>query len=394
MIEATIRQYRVLSVLKHCGMSMHSAVYTTFLLSKGLNLFEVNLVNVAFFLTLFVCEVPTGAFADVFGRKKSFLVSCVLFAIGMFVYGISEVFWQFIIAEMLVAVAATFMSGAFDAWLVDKLRHHGYEGQLNSIFAKNAQWVTFLGLLSAFGGAFLYEYNPALPWFVGGLFFVVAGSMAAAVMQEEYFVHKKVSWAEGAQALRDVFVSSVQYGVRNKNIRFVMLLVLGLSFCVMAPNMQWQPFFKEWLPQQTSMGFIWTGMALSMMLGAWAAPKLLRHISERNSLLLCQVVAGVGIVGTVSTGLLAPSVVIFFAHEIGRGAFGPIKTAYLHDNIPSKERATVVSFESIAHHLGGAAGLVVSGALAEYVSIPIAWMVSGGMLLMVAAILSKNKNQN
>ncbi len=284
------------------------------------------------------------------------------------------------------------MSGAFDAWLVDKLRHHGYEGHLNAVFARSSQWTTASGLLVAFGGTLLYEYNPALPWFFGGAFFITTGVIGALVMKEEYFVHQQVSWRGGAQALKAVFVASVQYGVRNKNIRFVMLAVLGLNLCVMAPNMQWQPFFKQWLPHQTSMGFVWIGMTLWLMAGAWLAPRILLRVSERKALLLCQVVAGAGIAATVSTGLFAPSLALFYAHELGRGAFGPIKTAYLHDNIPSKERATVVSFESISHHVGGAVGLVLSGALAEYGSIPLAWIVSGGTLLIVAAVLSKNRN--
>ena len=92
-MKETVRHYLLLKSVSAFGVSFISAVYVTFLISKGLNLFEVNLVNFVFFTTLFICEIPTGAFADVFGRKLSFVISCMLFALGMFVYGTAKSFW-------------------------------------------------------------------------------------------------------------------------------------------------------------------------------------------------------------------------------------------------------------------------------------------------------------
>jgi MFS family permease len=389
--QATIRKYYLLLILQRAGVGMTAAVYATFLLSNGLNLLEINLVNMIFFTTLFICEIPTGAFADVFGRKMSFVTSCVIFTTSFMVYASSSSFWEFALAEVLAAIAYTFMSGAFDAWLVDKLRHHGDERALAPVFARGAQLGAGAGLLAALAGAMLFDISNSLPYLVGGAFFAVAGVTAFLTMKEEYFVRESFSIAKGVTAFKNTVRASIQYGLRNPNVRFIMLLVLALNFCTMAPNMQWQPFFREWLPNQTSLGFLWTTMALSLMLGAWLAPKLLRGVaSERRALLLCQAGAAVGIVGTVAFGVFPPAVALFLAHEVARGVFGPIKTAYLHDNIPSKERATIVSFESVSHHIGGAAGLLMSGLIAHYASIPWAWTVSGGVLLLVVMLLWKS----
>jgi sugar phosphate permease len=71
--------------------------------------------------------------------------------------------------------------------------------------------------------------------------------------------------------------------------------------------------------------------------------------------------------------------------------FEPIKETYLHDNIPSKERATVISFGSIAHHLGGAVGLLVSGLIALNGSIQLAWICSGLSLVVITLLLRKDR---
>ena len=109
----TIRNYLLLKSISVFGVALISATYVVFLTSKGLDLLQINLVNFFFFTTLLIFEIPTGAFADVFGRKLSFVVSCVLFSSGMFVYAFAQSFWGFVLAEVISAAGATFASGAF-----------------------------------------------------------------------------------------------------------------------------------------------------------------------------------------------------------------------------------------------------------------------------------------
>ncbi|MBI4134563.1 MAG: hypothetical protein HY471_00445 [Candidatus Sungbacteria bacterium] len=391
VVEQTIRCYLLLTAFYRLGISFINATYVTFLLSKGLNLFEANLVNMVFFTTLFLFEIPTGAMADVFGRKASFVAACSFFAISMFLYAASETFWQFAFAEALAAIGHTFASGAFQAWLVDKLRHHGYEGSLTGIFAKEQQIMHGCSIIGAVAGAYLADVNIALPWVGGGCVFFVTLVLALAWMKEEYFVRQPFSVAGGLVAMRDTAKTSIHYGVRHKAIRFVLLMGTAQFFAVMAPNMQWQPFFSQFIESKATLGYIFSSMALAMMLGAWFAPKFLARVgSERRALALTQIVIGGGIAATIAFHWLPAALGTFLIHEVGRGVWKPLKDVYLHDNIPSKERATIVSFESVTHHIGGMMGLLVSGALAQYTSIATAWVVSGGILVASAMLLFKN----
>jgi MFS family permease len=392
MIRRIVLQYYLLSLLTRAGVNIIAATYVTFLLSKGLNLFEVNLVNMVFFVSLFLCEIPTGAFADVFGRKASFVLSCFLLMGSMLTYTYSETFTSFAIAETLGALGATFASGAFDAWLVDSLKHRGYTKSVRPIFVRALQLKHGCGLFIALLGAVLAEISLTLPWLVGAAFFFTGGILAQYMMKEEYFIREKFSVTDGWKRIRGVVSSSVKYGVRNKNIRFIMLLVLGLNFATMAPNMQWQPFFKQWLPNLSSFGLIWASMALSMMFGAFLAPRIMQKmVTERKVLLLSYIVIAFGLIGSATIGIFPASLTLFCIHEIARGVFEPIKETYLHDNIPSKERATVISFGSIAHHLGGAVGLLVSGLIALNGSIQLAWICSGLSLVVITLLLRKDR---
>jgi MFS family permease len=374
-------------------MGFTSATYVSFLLSEGLSLLEVNLVNTVFFVTLFLCEIPTGAFADVFGRKKSYVVSCFLFSAGLLLYGSGFSMWSFIVAEILAAIAATFASGAFDAWLVDSLRHHGYQDKLTAIFS-NAWVVRRVGMLaSALTGSALADYaGLGAPWLLGSLFFAIAGVVAVVTLKEEYFERKRVSIEEGMRALRSTVTTSIEYGVKNRRVRFIMCLVFAINFSLMAPNMYWQPYFKTWLGSQTSLGFLFVGIMVSMMGGSWFTGKVHALVSERHALCITSVLIGLGILIAANLPYFGIVITAFYLHEFARGAFTPLKDTYLHEMIPSKERATIVSFESIAHHIGGAIGLVGSGVLATLLSISVAWTVSAVVLLLLTAFIWKYGN--
>lgn len=388
MITNIIREYYILTALRSAAAGSIAATYATFLSSKGLNLFEVNLVNFVFFSTLFICEIPTGAFADVFGRKRSYIIACMLFAVSMVTYAMSETIFGFVGSEILAGIASTFASGAFRAWFVDKLHHHGYEGRLDVIFAKASKIGGAAGLVSALIGSYLGSISLSIPWLFGGVFYLVGGILAC-MLSEEYFIPKKFSWKDGAMAMQETVKSSIRYGINNANVRFILLIVSIQILCVQAPNMQWQPIFSQHMPTQW-LGYVWIGVALSLMLGNWMAPFLLKKVvDERKTLALCQMCIGIGILAAGLSGF-PMSLVFFFFHEMARGACNPIKDAYLHDNIPAKERATIESFESIAHHGGGMIGLVASGFLALKLGISLTWIIFGGLLVVSSLLVIRN----
>lgn len=387
MVQKTIRQYYLLAALVRAGLGLVAAVYATYLLKHGLNLFEINLVNLVFFVAIFLLEMPTGAFADVYGRKASFVLSCICWGACGLVYSQSTTVWGFIAAELFGALGLTLSSGAFTAWFVDALRYHGYGDPIEPLFARGEQIAAVSGLTGALAGAVMADYYLPLPYVVQGALLLGIAVLAHVSMREDYFERKPASLKECGKLLAGTIRASAAYGLHNANVRFLMVTGFGLYAAVMAANMQWQPHFSAWLPTQSLLGLVWIGMTTALMAGAQCAYPLLRRLGSRKALLVCHITTGAGITVTVLAGAFAPSIAAFMLHELGRGAIRPVHDAYLHKSVPSTERATISSFESLSRHLGGALGLVASGALAHWGSIPLAWVVSGGSLIFMAAVL-------
>src|SRR5207237_423398 len=82
---------------------------------------------------------PTGAFADALGRRRSFIVGCLLRCLAFGLYFLSHTYVLFLIAEAIDAIGTTFCNGAVDAWGVDALDEAGFEGTKHGLFSRISQ---------------------------------------------------------------------------------------------------------------------------------------------------------------------------------------------------------------------------------------------------------------
>lgn len=392
MQQRIIRQYYLLSTLFHVGsVQIISAMYVTFLMQNGLNLFEVNLVNASFYLTLFICEIPTGAFADIFGRKKAFVLACVLISMGMFTYGYSHTFASFVAAEIMLGIAMTFRSGAFQAWLVDNLKHHGHDGEFHQIFGREGLIKQVGGGISAVVGAHLAAKNPALPWLIGGTIATVTAVVAAIIMKEEYFTPQAFSWKRGISAMKEVAKTSIRYGMSDASVRFVLIVTSIFIFAMQPLNMYWQPFFRSHHVSEAGLGYVFIGMMSTLAIGAFIISRIRNWENEKKMILSAHICIGICILLAAISTNLPWALTFFLLHEIPRGMLGPLMDNYLQKRIPSHERASIVSFCAVAPHIGGAVGLVASGLVAESCGISIAWTCSATALIAGAILISQRQ---
>jgi MFS family permease len=390
MKERVVRLYFTLSSLFAIGMMVTTSTYVMFLREHGMSLLQVNLVNSVFFVTLFLCEIPTGAFADIFGRTWAFILACIFRGLGSLIYGLSETFWGFITAEIVAAIGFTFANGAFKAWLVDSLLHRGYSQVDIKVFSRAKFLNQFCGSLSCIVGSYMSSASLSLPWFVGSAIDFIVGVIAFMTMKEEYFVRHQFSWSKGLSLMRTTAASSIRYAVNDKAVRFILVMTFVQIFSVQALNMYWQPFFAGRGVSKIYFGYIFTGMMFALALGAYLTSLIPSGNREKSLIVWSQVFVGCMVIAAVSVSSLPLVIALFITHEVGRGFWEPIKDKYLHTRIPSHERATIDSFCSISPHIGGAIGLFVSGNVAQVTSIEVAWIMAGSTLILGAILIARN----
>lgn len=391
-VRSIVWQYYFLASAFAAAHSFFFSTYSVFLVSKGLNLFEINLVNCFFMVGVFVMEIPTGAYADVLGRKNSFVVACFVLAGSMFAYYTANSFWECVLAELIGAVGSAFCSGSLEAWIVDSLKHVGVRGGMHTLFRRE-QYVGSVGVIagSLFGG-YVALRDLALPWLLGGISLTLLGCVAACIMREDYF--EKKSTRINLTAFRTVVRESIHYGIKRKSVLYVIAFSTLVAMCVQSLNMQWQLRFTQDFAFDTSkLGWVFFGIAIFDMAGAYSSRSFMKIVGgEKRALILSQIITVIGIFVAAVVSGVSMVIIAFLFHEVGRGMISPIKSAYMNKRIPSEQRATILSFDSMIVKVGAFVGLIVGGGVAQRYSIATAWAMSAIVLASIIPIFLKLKN--
>src|SRR5262245_41555921 len=181
--------YLLLSQFVWLPTSLIVGINTLFLLNGGLNNVEAFAANAIYTLGLVLFEIPTGMVADTWGRRTSYLLGAIVQLVGKLLYfwmwHIHGPFWGWGGASVLLGFGYPFFSGALDAWLVDALNHAGYEGDLETIFAKN-QIVTGAAMLvgTIAGGFIAQRATLGTPYVVRAGIQLVSFIVAFAMMKD------------------------------------------------------------------------------------------------------------------------------------------------------------------------------------------------------------------
>ncbi len=380
----TIAGYYVLAGLYTLSAAAIWGVNTLFLLDAGLNFFEVFIANAAYSLGTVLFEVPTGVVADTLGRRISFLLSVSVLAASTLIYvGLAEVdagVVAFALASVLMALGFTFYSGAMEAWVVDALAATGFRGVLDHVFARGQQVTGAAMLVGTVGGGFLGQVDLSVPYLLRSGLLITVFVVAFVVMHDIGFTPRRVPARRLPAAVVRNARAGVAFGWARRPIRLLMLAsAVEMGFLIWAFYAS-QPYLLDLLDSDAIWvaGLVAAGIAGSTILGNEVVDIASRYCGRRTTLLLwagaVQTVAAVVIGVTGSFWVAVPALLILTAAV---GVTGPVRQAYLHQLIPSEQRATVISFDSMVSGGGGIAGQVGLGALGEARSVGTAFVVGG-----------------
>jgi MFS family permease len=347
-------------------------INTLFLLDAGLSNLEAFAANAFFTAGMLIFEIPTGVVADTVGRRASYLIGTVTLAVTTVLYWLLWVwespFWAWAIVSVLLGLGFTFFSGAVDAWLVDALTATGYRGSLESVFGR-AQIVGGIAMLSGsvLGGVIAQITDLGVPFLVRAAVLVVMFIVAALLMRDIGFTPDRSE--NPIQATRTVFRASVRYGLGNPPVRWLMLaspFTAGVGIYVFYAL---QPYLLElWGDEQA---YTVAGLAAALLSGAAIvggaiAPWVRRLFRRRtSSILLATISSAIVLLGLGLVRNFWVAIALVAVWGIASAIDDPVHRAYLNDMIPSKQRATVLSFDSLMGSGGGVVFQPILGRAAD-----------------------------
>ena len=376
-------------------------INTIFLLDAGLSNLEAFAANAFFTVGMVIFEVPTGIVADTIGRRVSYLLGTVTLAATTLLYvmlwQIEGPFWAWAVVSVLLGLGFTFFSGAVEAWLVDALNATHFEGNLESVFGRG-QVVGGAAMLtgSVAGGYIAQVTSLGVPFVLRGVVLLVMFVVAFTLMKDVGFTpQKNIGVAKG---VRRIASASIEYGWRVPTVKWIMLaspFTAGVGFYAFYAL---QPYLLDLWGDSEAYGIAGLVAAIvagAQIVGGLAAPLIRRMFHRRTSALFVTALASavtlvlIGVFQNfwVVIGLIVVWGLLFAASM-------PIRQTYLNGLIPSQQRATILSFDSMLGSTGGVVVQPVLGRSADVWGYPASYVLGGAISALALPFILLSRKQN
>ncbi len=303
---------------------------------------EIALITALSLVAQLLLELPSGALADLWGRKNTVLFGRFIGVIGFVIFTVASNFWMFLLANILYLANWAFESGALSALLFDSLKENNISEEVyQKVEADTFFWCTIGMAVSSALGGFLYSQNHQFPYFFT-VFAAISAFFTAFGLEEPELDSIKITWKNYLKQNWEGFI----HIFRNQKILSVSLFSILIDFVAYTglwylyePRLVEAGFASSWL------GLLVSGTYLIRALGTKLIPQVLKMGDEKIPIFLTlfQAVGSglsflenrVGAVGSV------------YLRKMSDGIRKPILNRLENVEIESRYRATSLSAMSL-----------------------------------------------
>ncbi|MEW6354834.1 MAG: MFS transporter [Planctomycetota bacterium] len=126
------------------GFLKNQQYYESFLIlafiQKGMSYTQIGYLISFREICIYLFEVPSGAVADVWGRRRSMILSFFAYIVSFVAFGLGREYWQFFPAMFLFAVGEAFRTGTHKAMIFDWLAQQGRADEKTKVYGFTRAW--------------------------------------------------------------------------------------------------------------------------------------------------------------------------------------------------------------------------------------------------------------
>lgn len=353
--------------------------YLRFTNYQGVGIIEVS------WITLSVLgEIPTGAIADLLGKKYTLLFSFLFQAIGQIVMGFALNFSHLVISVIIMTVGSTLFSGSYEALVFDSLKQDKKEKKYSKVLA-NIQTVSLVAwAITSIIGGYLYSLNPGLPFFATGTFFFL-GLIGTIFITEPKIDTVKFNLNNYLNQTKQGF--SQLFKPLNRKIIISFLIITSLLF--IPYEFLGDALILDFGFKAKELGFFYSGLFIISALAVQLVPWVKKHLTAMKAYYLLNLLYA-----------FLMSILIFLSKYIGGLAlYGTAALFHINKNIvsetvnqntESKHRATTLSTFNLLTTAPYAIMVVSIGKLIDSFSARLIAFYFGLILFSTVAILYLN----
>jgi MFS family permease len=329
----------------------HIAIMVLFYQQRGLSFSQIMILQSLYYFAKVLSEVPTGALADRFGRKKSLVIGSFCHSSAYLLIFLSHSFILFNLGEIIAGISMSFAYGADSALAYDTLRSLGREKEYQSIEG-NAHSMRLLSFaIFAPIGGLLATVNLALPYLASSIIIFFSGLLALTFVEPQ-----KESSMVGSSTFK---VRKKYYHEIGRSLKLmldekrILWLVLFFSLVFLATRLgfwTYQPYMEKVGVPLSLFGVVFTFFSLFGALVSKYADRIEKTLKENLILLTMPFLVIVSFV-LMSRFLFLWSIGFILLQQVSMATDEPILKNYLNRYTPSDIRATMLSVQNMAGNL-------------------------------------------
>jgi MFS family permease len=344
----------------------------------NLSFIQIGIIISVYPLAHFIFEVPTGAFADIYGRKASVILGLFLSAIVFFALFFVNSFYSILLLFFFLGVSGTFSSGADTSWITDNLKYFKKEKLLINYFVKISSFANFSLVISGILGAFLVKtFGLSIIWPVSGLSCFISGFILLFISEHKNFENKK-------ENIFSQSTKSFTYIIKHRILLLLTLtsMVMALIFAINS-DIVWQPLLVSLGLKDFMLGYVFSLINIIGIITPHFSKPLLRLFRKEKiffialSLISFLITLPILLVRSWVFAVIIQILFVVFFIDIKR----PIFEGYFQKFNPSSLRASISSLKIMAASVGGIIGSLLAGFFANKFGPQITIFISAMLIL-------------
>lgn len=390
--------YALILCLNSFSAGILVPILTLLFINKGLTLGQVSIIMGVYSSAIIVLEVPSGIMADLLGRKKVFSFSLFSLVISLFIIFTFNNFISILFAIVFYGISRAFSSGSLDALYID---------WCNELYGKEnlSKIMTNLLVLETAGLAFGAIIGGILPDVCQAYFkninmytlnilckiiltFILA--LLTIIFIKEY---KLPSNTDKKINLKLYLINNISILQNNRPLLLIFISLFSTGFFLMLLETYWQPQLLNFLPDHNMiwiLGIVSCLYFIFNMIGSILSNYILKifRLSPYKLYKLSRFTLSLSVILLIFQNNFILFIIFYCLTYLIFGIANVPEGIIINSLIPAANRASILSFSSLAIEIGSLIASFTGSILINYISISEIWLI-GGISIYLSIILFK-----
>lgn len=349
----------------------------------------IGIIETVLIVTTTLTEIPTGAVADLLGKKKTLIIAFLLEAIGAYMMAFAPNFQTVAWSVFVMCVGGAFYSGTLDALVFDSLKQDGNESKFDKVISNISSISLFAPAVCSIIGGLVYGIDPRLPFILNAIGYSVGFVMSFFLIEPQIDTIKfsfKNYITQTGQGLKQLF--------KSHEIIWQTVVLLSIGFITVISSEMVDSFVSfEFGFTDKQMGILWSVIFVISAFASQSTSYFKKILGVNRAIVAVGLLMAVTLVISPYIGLVIGGLSLILRSSL-QSVFGNLASIEINNNTDSEYRATTLSTFNMIKNIPYVLTAYFIGSVSDLISAKVVSLYLGVVLivLLITSLLGTKRN--